>query len=393
MTNLLIRLFVKQTDSPMTEEARQAFGILAGCVGIVANLLLCIGKFLLGIWTGSISLQADAVNNLSDAGSSVVAIVGAKAAGKPADREHPFGHARAEYIAALVVAFLICFVGIELAREGIDKIINPAPVSFGTATIILLIASVGIKLWLGLFNRKLGNLSGSKVMKATMLDSLCDVVVTSIILVSVLLNTFLHVQLDGYLGVLVALFVLYTGIKIVKETISPLMGEAPGREMVQELTERLLSYEGINGIHDLMIHNYGPRRTIATVHAEVDYDMDMLECHALMDKAEREIGERMHLQLTIHMDPCIVGDEEYDAVKAQIERTVERVDGRLSFHDFRMIKGKQQTNLMFDIVVPHGVKHDQIGVWKQEIREGMRTCDEKFVCIITVDSDYTGSGA
>lgn len=388
MTKWLIHLFVKDADRVQELSVRTAFGVLAGCVGIAVNLLLCAAKFFIGMVSGSIAIQADAMNNLSDIGGSVVTLIGFRAAGKPADEQHPFGHARIEYIAAMAVAFLVLLVAVELAKESVAKIIAPAAVQFDFLTVGVLLGSILAKLWLGRFTAHIGKRISSKAMQAASMDSLSDVISTGAILVSVLIAYVFQVNLDGYMGVIASLFVLYTGIAILKDTISVLLGEAPDADMVNELQERLLSYEGVLGIHDMIIHNYGPGRIIATVHAEVDSREDILEIHETVDKAEREIGKTMGIMLTIHMDPVAVHDENYHIVYEQIRRAVQDTRADLTFHDFRMVPGENQINLIFDLVIPHGLRGEESLQIKRSIKERLRQVDERYQCVITIDSDY-----
>lgn len=390
MTNLLVRLFIKEPENTSCPQVREAYGVLAAFVGIIINLLLCAAKFVVGMWSGSIAIQADAVNNLSDIGSSAVTLIGFKAAMRPADREHPFGHARVEYIAALAVSFLILLVAFELGKESISKILYPTPVEHHPVTMAVLAISILGKLYLGTFTRSIGRKINSSALAASTMDSICDVISTGAILISTIIGYFTNLNLDGYIGILVALFVLYAGINILKDTISPLMGEAPDPEMVRELHERLLSYHGINGLHDVMIHNYGPGRLIATAHAEVAENCDILEIHETIDKAEREVGIAMGMMLTLHLDPLSTSDERCNAVREEVRKTITAIDEKLSFHDFRMVPGELQTNLIFDIVVPHGYKAEEISAIKAEIRARMMELDSTYRCVITVDADYTG---
>ncbi len=390
MTKLLIRLFIKEGGNPSGGPAREAYGRLAGIVGIVCNLLLGALKFLIGFLTGSIAIQADGVNNLSDVGSNVVTLIGFHMAGKPADKEHPFGHARVEYIAALVISFLILLVGFELGKESVLKIIAPEPVSFTLASIAALVLSILIKLWLGRFTAAIGRIIDSAAMSAATADSMCDVISTGAILACTLVGYFTNINLDGYVGVLVAGFVLYSGITILRDTTSSLMGEAPSQELVQNLSQSLLSYDGIEGLHDIMIHSYGPGRTIASAHAEVRADSNIVAIHETIDRAEREVGEKLGLLLTIHLDPIETDDSLTGSVRKKMEKLIQDVDPKLRFHDFRMVRGEMQTNLIFDIVVPPGTPAEQILTYKEKIRQGAKKIDPTYICVIDVDMDYCG---
>lgn len=390
MTKLLIRLFVKDGDNAADSRVREAYGRLAGLVGIACNLLLGSLKFLLGALTGSISIQADGVNNLADMGGNLVTLIGFHVAGKPADPEHPYGHARVEYIAALIISFLVLLVGFELGKESVFKIIAPEPVDFTPAAIAALLLSIVIKLWLGRFTSEIGRRIQSATMRAATADSMADVISTGAILLCALLSYWKGWNLDGYMGVVVAGFVLYSGLCILRDTISPLLGEAPSAEMIGELCDNLLAYEGICGLHDIMMHNYGPGRVIASAHAEVRADADIVAIHEVIDRAEREVGEKMGILLTIHLDPVETDDSLTGEVRETLAKAIEEVDSRLRFHDFRMVSGEKQTNLIFDIVVPPGTDTAQAGRYKSAIRERMKRIDPSYVCIIDVDVDYCG---
>ena len=390
MTKLLIRLFVKDRENATDPMVRQAYGRLAGMVGLACNLLLGCAKFLLGSLTGSISIQADGMNNLSDMGGNIVTLIGFHVAGKPADPEHPYGHARVEYIAALIIAFLVLLVSFELGKESVIKIITPAAVTFTPAAMAALVFSILVKLWMGRFTYAVGKRIQSAAMSAATADSMADVVSTGAILVCAAISYFKGWNLDGYMGVLVACFVLYSGICILRDTISPLLGEAPSPEMVSEMCESLLSYEGICGLHDIMVHNYGPGRVIASAHAEVRADADIVSIHEVIDRAEREVGERMGILLTIHLDPVETDDSRASQVRAQLADAIAAVDSKLRFHDFRMVGGEMQTNLIFDIVVPPGTGAAEVVHIKSAIRERMKRIDASYACVIDVDVDYCG---
>ena len=390
MTKLLIRLFIKDSQNTQNNLVREAYGRLAGVVGVCCNIFLGGAKLLIGALSGSIAIQADAVNNLSDVGSNLVTLIGFRMAGKPADKEHPFGHARIEYITALVISFLILLVGFELGKESVMKIIAPEPVSFNLVTMGILLLSILVKLWLGRFTASIGKAISSTAMSAATADSMCDVISTGAILLSAMASYFININLDGYVGVLVAGFVLYSGVGILRDTISPLMGEAPTPELIHSLSESLLAYEGIDGLHDIMVHNYGPGRIIASAHAEVRADSDIVAIHETIDRAEREVGEKLGMLLTIHLDPVETDDALTAAVRTKLDAIIQETDPRLRFHDFRMVRGEKQTNLIFDIVVPAGTDAGQIGRYKSAIRERAREIDPTYVCVIDVDIDYCG---
>lgn len=390
MTELLVRFFIKTPERTEDASVREAYGILAGIVGIACNLVLCAMKFIIGIISGSIAIQADAVNNLSDVGSSAVMLIGSKMAGKPADREHPYGHARMEYIAALIIAFLILIVGFELGRESVLKIIAPEPVEFSVAMIVVLVLSILVKFWMSRFTSNIGRRIHSSTMSAATSDSISDVISTGAILISSVVGYFKGVNIDGYIGVVVAGFVLYSGITILRDTISPLMGEAPDPKTVAELTDRILAYDGIIGIHDIMVHSYGPGKRIASAHAEVRSDCDLMAIHETIDTAEREIGAQMGILLTLHLDPIEVDNAALNVAKDEIAGVLASIDPALRFHDFRMVRGENRTNLLFDIVVQPGMKPEAVVALKQRVADEAARLNPAYHCILSVDVDHAG---
>ncbi|MGN0799154.1 MAG: cation diffusion facilitator family transporter [Christensenellales bacterium] len=390
MTELLVRFFIKTPERVEDSSVREAYGILAGFVGIACNLLLCAMKFVIGTLSGSIAIQADAVNNLSDVGSSAVMLIGSKMAGKPADREHPYGHARMEYIAALIIAFFILIVGFELGRESVMKIIAPEPVEFSLAMIAVLVGSILVKLWMSRFTANIGRRINSSTMSAATSDSIADVISTGAILLSSVIGYFKGVNIDGYIGVVVAGFVLYSGASILRDTISPLMGEAPDPKVVAELTDRILSYDGIIGIHDILVHSYGPGKLIASAHAEVRSDCDLMAIHETIDTAEREVGAQMGIMLTLHLDPVEVNNAVLNETREQIKGILAEIDETLRFHDFRMVRGENRTNLLFDIVVQPGRKPEEIAELKQRVADEAARLNPAYHCILSVDVDHNG---
>ncbi len=390
MTELLVRFFIKTPERVEDSSVREAYGILAGFVGIACNLILCAMKFVIGSLSGSIAIQADAVNNLSDVGSSAVMLIGSKMAGKPADREHPYGHARMEYIAALIIAFFILIVGFELGRESVMKIIAPEPVEFSVAMIAVLVGSILVKLWMSRFTANIGRRINSSTMSAATSDSIADVISTGAILLSSVIGYFKGVNIDGYIGVVVAGFVLYSGASILRDTISPLMGEAPDPKVVAELTDRILSYDGIIGIHDILVHSYGPGKLIASAHAEVRSDCDLMAIHETIDTAEREVGAQMGVMLTLHLDPVEVDNAVLNETREQIKGILAEIDATLRFHDFRMVRGENRTNLLFDIVVQPGRKPEEIAELKQRVADEAARLNPAYHCILSVDVDHNG---
>ena len=384
MTGLLLRLFVKNHNDTENPVVRSAYGKLAGAVGIVCNLLLFAGKLLAGILSGSVAVTADAVNNLSDASSSLVTLLGFKLAERPADEEHPYGHARIEYISGLVVAALILLIGAELAKSSFSKILHPETVEFSLLTLGVLVGSILAKLWMALFCRKLGRRIDSTTLLATSADSRNDVISTAAVLVGCLAGYFFDVKLDGYIGMAVALFIIWSGCSIAKDTISPLLGEQASGELVRNISDLILSHEKILGIHDLMVHDYGPGNCFASVHAEMDSAEDPLTCHDIIDDIERDALRELRVHLVIHYDPIITDDEELNAARALVEQEIRSIDESLSLHDFRMVRGPGHTNLIFDLVIPYSME-DRKAELKARIDERLQRQDRKYYTVITFD--------
>lgn len=353
MTDLLVRLFVKDSDNISNPKVRGSYGILSGCAGIVVNVILFLAKFLVGTVTNSIAITADAVNNLSDAGSCAVTVFGFKMSSKPADEDHPFGHGRIEYITAMVVSFIVLFMGFELLTQSIDKIRNPEDVTFNLVGAIIIAVSIFGKLWLALFNRKLGKKINSPAMTAVVADSLSDIAATSVTLIALVLSNFFpSLHIDGWLGIIVAGFVLKAGYGIFKETLNSLIGEPPTKETVEKLEAKILSYEHVTGIHDLILHNYGPDKFFGSVHVEMPSDFDVLYSHDIIDNIERDVMAEFGILLSIHYDPVEVNNARVNELKIIAESAVKRISEELSIHDFRVVDGPSHTNLIFDVVVP-----------------------------------------
>lgn len=388
MTELLVKKFVKNYQN--TEEAgvRTEYGVLASMVGIICNVLLFAGKLAVGLILGSVSVMADAFNNLSDAASSVIGFVGVKMAGKPADREHPFGHGRIEYIAALVVAFLVIQVGFTFFKSSIGKIRQPEDLSFELVPMLILLASVAVKLWLGHFNKVLGKRINSSVMQATAADALGDVVTTLATMASILFYYYTDINIDGFVGVLVSLVVMWAGIGIARDTLEPLIGQPVDPKMYREITEFVESYDGILGSHDLIVHNYGPTRSLASIHAEVPNDVDIETSHEIIDRIERDAVRRLGLFLVIHMDPVAVKDERVTELKEQVTGVLNKIDGRLSLHDFRVVDGEHQINLIFDVVVPHSYNDKDMTQLHLDIIEKVGELDSRYQCVVTLENGY-----
>ncbi len=388
MTDFLMKRFIPDYENIQDTAVRTRYGVVASLVGIFCNLLLFAGKLMAGIVMQSIAVTADAFNNLSDAASSVISFVGVKMASKPADDDHPFGHGRIEYIAAFIVAFLVIEVGLTFFKDSIQKILHPEAVIFQLIPFIILAVSVVVKLWLGAFNKKLGKKINSKVLQATAADCIGDVVVTSATMGSVLVGHFFYINIDGFAGLLVALVVMWAGVNIAKDTLEPLIGEAVDPELCRQITEKVESYDGILGTHDLIVHNYGPNKSMASVHAEVPRDVDIEVSHEIIDRIEREVSKELGIFLVIHMDPIEINDEELLIAKAHVLDTIEILDDNISFHDFRMVHGEKQINLIFDILVPHSYSDELIQERMERIAKGVKHFDSRYECVITVDKSF-----
>lgn len=357
MTDLIVKTFIKDYKNVTDSKVRMKYGILSGCVGIVLNVVLCLMKFFVGSMTGSIAITADAVNNLSDAGSSAVTVFGFKMAGKPADRDHPFGHGRIEYITAMIVSFIILFMGIELAIQSVEKIRSPENVQFSLIGAVIIAVSILGKLWLAFFNKSLGRKINSPAMTAVVADSISDIAATSITLIALILSNFFpNLHIDGWLGIVVACFVLKAGLDIFRDTLSTLIGKSPSKELVEALKKKILSYDHVSGIHDLIVHSYGPGREFATVHVEMPSDLNVMVGHNIIDDIENDVKKEMGIDLTIHYDPIEVNNERVTELKEITENVVRKVNPELSIHDFRIVDGPMHTNLIFDVVIPYGFK-------------------------------------
>ena len=390
MIQLIVRTFVKNYKDVENHHVREAYGKLAGIVGIISNIILFIIKFTVGILFKSISVTADAVNNLSDAGSSIITLIGFKLSGKPADAKHPYGHARMEYITGLVVSFIIILLGVELTKTSFDKVLHPEESVFSYLTIFVLIISVLMKLWQGMFNKKVGKTIHSTAIEATAADSINDVVATSAVLLSTIIAKWTGIHLDGYMGVLVAVFILVSGVKMIGETINPLLGMAPDQEMVDHINQKIMSYDTVLGIHDLVVHNYGPQRCFASVHVEVPASQDILISHDIIDNIERDFAKDMGIHLVVHLDPIVTDDETTNLLKAQVKHIVKDISPDLSIHDFRAVIGVSHTNLIFDVCVPFSVKMSDAEITGMISRK-VKEIDPTYYTVIVVDRSYTGS--
>ncbi|MBM6723736.1 cation diffusion facilitator family transporter [Pseudoflavonifractor phocaeensis] len=391
MTERLVRRFIRDWENVGDPAVRERYGALSGGVGILLNLLLSLGKFFAGLLTGSIAVTADAFNNLSDAGSSVVTLVGFKLAGQKADDGHPFGHGRIEYLAGLLVSLLILMVGVELGKTSIEKIFHPEQVDFSLVTVVILIASILVKLWMCLFNRNLGRRIGSAAMEATATDSLSDVVATSAVLAGTLVGEFTGVSIDGWVGVVVAIFILRAGWGAAKDTVDPLLGSAPDPALVKEIQDVVLSHKQVVGMHDLVIHDYGPGRRMCSFHAEVPQNADIMEAHDAIDHIEREIYQKFGVETTAHMDPIATEDEAVNNLREQVRDLVREVNPDMNIHDFRVTRGPQHTNLIFDVVVPHRSKVSDEEI-AGEITRRVQALDPSYYPVFQLERSYVSGG-
>lgn len=387
MTQFLLRLFVKNHQDTQTPAVREGYGKLAGLTGIVVNALLCAGKLLAGALSGSVSIMADAINNLSDAASSIVTLLGFKLAAKPADDAHPYGHQRVEYLAGLTVAALILLIGAELVKSSIQRILHPEAVAFTVVGAAVLLLSIAAKLWLCLFYRKLGKSIRSEALLASAADSRNDVASTAAVLAAYAFAYFTHIQIDGWAGLLVAVFILWSGVGIAKDTIDPLLGEAPDEALVHAIAQEIRSYDArVLGIHDLIVHDYGPGRRFASVHVELDAREDVLEAHELIDNIERDVTKKLRVELVIHYDPIVTDDAEVNEVRQRVEAIVTEIDPRLSFHDFRMVRGREHSNVIFDLVLPFDLRGQETSL-RARIGEALHAENPRYRTVITFDSE------
>lgn len=388
MTEFLVRKFVKDYKKTEDTQVRTQYGLMASIVGICCNVILFSAKLLVGMLVNSISVMADAFNNLSDAASSIIGFIGVKMAGKPADEDHPFGHGRMEYIAAFIVAFLVIQVGFSFLKTSIGKIIQPEEMTFKAVSVVILLLSVCVKLWMAFFNNTLGKRIQSTVMKATAADSLGDVITTSATIVSILVYGIWGLNIDGIIGIAVSVIVMWAGVKIAKDTLTPLIGEPIDPKLYVEITEFVESYDGIIGSHDLIVHNYGPSRSMASIHAEVPNDVDIEVSHEIIDTIEREAVRKFGIFLVIHMDPVETKDSRVLEFGNMLNNVLQEIDSRTSFHDFRMVEGKSHINLIFDLVMPREYDRKKKDWLKEEVTKKVTEIDKRCCLIITAESGF-----
>ena len=383
---MLIKLFIGKTDTD-SEITRTKLGILSGVVGIVLNVILSVFKMIFGAITRSVSIVADGANNIFDAVSSVINLVGFKISGKPADKDHPFGHGRIEYLSALVLAFVILTMGVELIKSSIDKFSNPEKVIFSVPAVIVLVFSIAAKIWLAAFNKTIGKKINSVSVDAVVADSIGDIAATACSLIALIASKFTDLPIDAVMGIIVAGVVVWAGIGIIKDTLGPLLGEPPEKETVEEIEKLVLSYENIIGIHDLVLHGYGHGKIYGSLHAEVPSDSDMIHIHDTIDTIEKDIKDKLGIEVSIHMDPVLVGDEMTDKYKNITAEILRCISSDLTFHDFRIVTGPTHTNLIFDIVIPHDVKLTEHSI-KEDFDSRLASYEGNCFTVITFDRSY-----
>lgn len=384
MTDLILRIFVRDHKNTEDPAVRDKCGRVAGAVGIVTNFLLFLMKIIVGTVFHSVSVTADAINNLTDSGSSVVTLIGFKMASKPADEKHPFGHARIEYLSGVIVSFIVIFLGLQLGMSSVEKILTPEENALTPVALVVLVISILAKLWQCLFYRKVGRMIKSESVEATSKDSRNDVIATSVVLLGAVITMLTGVNLDGYMGAAVALFIVFSGVQLTISTADPLLGQAPEGELVQTITEKMLSYPGIIGMHDLAVHNYGVGRCFASAHCEVDAKNDILVSHDLIDNIERDFSRDLGIHMVIHLDPVIVGDARTDALHCKVQSLVTALYPTVTIHDFRVIWGVTHSNIVFDAAVPFSVK-DSDAVITQKLEAEIQKLDPDYRTVVTID--------
>ena len=388
MVSVLAGLFIKNKEQIKNPQVRQQYGVLCGTVGILLNILLFTGKFLAGTISKSISITADAFNNLSDAGSSVITLIGFRMSGAEPDVDHPFGHGRIEYISGLIVSGVILIMAFELMKSSVEKIIHPEPVEFSVMAVVILVVSIGVKLYMAYYNHRIGKQIESAAMGATATDSLSDSCATMVVLLAAVTGKLTGLQIDGYCGVLVGIFIFYAGINAARDTLNPLLGQPPEREFVEQIEDLVMKHPEVRGIHDLIVHDYGPGRLMISLHAEVPAEGDILKLHDVVDNIEHELRSELKCEAVIHMDPVVTGDEKVDRLKVQMQEVLGTIDEKISMHDFRVVIGPTHTNLIFDIVVPFGykVKDEELAELIQ--KKTWEKLGENHFTVIQVDKAY-----
>ena len=387
MIRFLAKLVIPDHKNTASPKVRNAYGSLCGTLGIILNLILFGIKFFAGLLSGAISVMADAFNNLTDAGSSVITLIGFRMSEQKPDKDHPFGHGRIEYISGLIVSMIIILVGFELGKSSVEKIISPVAPVFSTLTLVILICSVFIKAYIAYYNFRIGKQIGSSAMRATAHDSLSDCVATSVVLACLLISHFANINIDAYCGILVSVFILIAGIRSAKETMDPLLGTPPEKSLIDEISDIVYAHKGVEGIHDLIIHDYGPGRMMISLHAEVPADANLIETHDMIDNIEKDLREKLGCDAVIHMDPIATDDEHTLEVKEKIVALVGCMDSRLTLHDFRMVKGPTHTNVLFDLVIPFGFDKSEKEL-RANVQTIVKTIDESYYSVINIDKSY-----
>ena len=390
MVSLLARLFIKDKENTSSPAVRQAYGILCGSVGITLNILLFAGKFLAGLLSNSIAVTADAFNNLSDAGSSLITLVGFKMAGQKPDPHHPFGHGRIEYLSGLLVSVAILIMAFELVRSSVGKILHPQPVDFSLLTTGILLASIAVKIYMACYNRNIAREIDSSAMKATATDSLSDTLSTTVVLISMLIGHFTGLLIDGYCGVLVGLFIFYAGYDAARDTISPLLGQPPNPDFVKNVERIVLSYEPVLGIHDMVVHDYGPGRVMLSLHAEVPADGSLILLHDTIDNIEHRLHDELHCEAVIHMDPVVTDDDRTNHIRQKVTDILKNTYPEICFHDFRVVEGPTHTNIIFDIVVPFDYRKTDEEI-TDFLKDEIRRLDDSYFAVIQVDNAYASN--
>ena len=387
MIRFLARIFIPDYKNTASPKVRNAYGSLCGILGIILNIILFGIKFFAGLLSGAISVMADAFNNLTDAGSSVITLIGFRMAGQKPDKDHPFGHGRIEYVSGLIVSMIIVLVGFELGKSSIEKIITPVAPVFSVLTVIILLCSIAIKAYIACYNFKIGKEISSTAMKATANDSLSDCVATSAVLACLLISHFADINIDAYCGIVVSVFILISGIRSAKETVDPLLGTPPEKSLIDEISDIVYAHEGVEGIHDLIIHDYGPGRMMISLHAEVPADANLIETHDMIDNIEKDLREKLDCDAVIHMDPIATEDEHTLEVKDKVIALIGCMDARLTLHDFRMVKGPTHTNVLFDLVIPFGFDKSEKEL-RANVQTIVKTIDENYYSVINIDKSY-----
>ncbi len=388
MGSFLIKIFIKDYKNTSDSKVRERYGKFAGAVGIISNALLCMAKIAVGLIAGSIAIIADGINNLTDASSSVMTLVGFRLASIPEDRNHPYGHARIEYLTGLFVSVLIIVLGVQLFKTSFTRVLHPDPLEFSYLTVAVLIAAILVKLWQSVFNADIGRRINSVTLAATAADSRNDVIATSAVLLSVLIGRFTGLQTDGYMGCLVALFIVWSGVQLVRETTSPLLGEAPDESLVKAITDTVKQEPGVLGMHDLMVHNYGPGKIFASIHVEVDADGDLMESHDMIDNIERTVKDTLHIEFVVHMDPVKLHDPLIEKMSDIIKDAFSPLEGVESIHDFRIVPGPTHTNVIFDVVLAPDCRYPESQI-RRIAEQAVKTVDSSFYTVITFDRAYT----